>query len=117
MHIHETMHSYLIFAAFSLSNGSTASASSFQVGGGSARLSHSFSVSLRQLGAVLAEALTDSSKLSSPKHSPMFSHSLASGSNSLKALESCSFPHNEVTAAMPKIIYCMMYILGRNIKV
>ena len=82
----------------SLLNGSTASASCFQVGGVSTQLSHSFNVSLRQLGAVLAEALTESSKLTSPKQSPTFSHSLASGSSSLKAIGNCSFPHDEVAA-------------------
>ena len=97
MKSHGLMHYFLILAAMSPLNGSTASASSFQVGGGSTRFSHSFNISLRQLGGVLAVALTESSKLSSPKHSPIFSHSLANGSSSLKAFDKCSFPHDEVT--------------------
>ena len=80
----------------SLLNGTTASASSFQVGGGSTWLNHSFSVSFKLLGAVLAEALTESSK-SISQQNPMLSHSLANGSSSMKAFGNFSFPYYKIT--------------------
>ena len=77
-----------MLAAILASNGSTASANSSQVVGGFTRLSQSFNVSRRQLAAdVSMEALKELVMSSSPKQSPMFSHSLASGTSILKALD------------------------------
>ena len=93
------------------SNGSTAFASSSLVGGGSTRLSHNFNVSLKRLASVLVEAFIESSKLSSPKHNPMFSHSLANGSNILKIVDRCPFSQTERLLAPTCTVYKIIILL------